>query len=389
MVKFDDETDFMNVLVGGPWLVFGHYVVIKPWSPSFNPATDVVTTTPAWIRLIDLQVVYYEENVLLQLASAVDTPLKVDHRTLYANRGRFARICVELDLTKSLKGVVVINGARTLIEYEGLHTICFRCGHFGHFQTSCPQDPAVMARLEETTKKNGLKNQGSPEITETTFGSWMNPNRRRVASQGKQKVMATSTENPTPEVVGLKPNKNRGVASALLGKGKQAMAPAPAEVKRTLEEEVGRKLELSKEEKERAAALAMRNKKRNARRKSSRKNCANGPFTPKVSPLPLSDLGPGKRARVVFEPTLFDQATLTQLGIIPNQPPAPDNLATVGVNSQPPDPKKDDNSESCSAAISPSPMEEGLAHQTPKNDASMEEAQGELSEMVVSDGVSN
>ncbi|KAL8142619.1 hypothetical protein V2J09_015651 [Rumex salicifolius] len=152
MIKFDEDTDYMNVLVGGPWLVFGHYVVIKPWSPNLNPLTDVVTNTPAWIRLMDLPVVFYEHNVLLQLASAVDVPIKVDHRTLFANKGRFARICVELDLTKPLKGTMVINGARTLIEYEGLHTICFRCDHFGNFQTSCPQDLAVMAWREEATK---------------------------------------------------------------------------------------------------------------------------------------------------------------------------------------------------------------------------------------------
>ncbi|KAL8143709.1 hypothetical protein V2J09_016741 [Rumex salicifolius] len=63
LTKFDDEADFMNVLVGALWLVFGHYVPLR--------------SVP---------------------------PIKVDHKTLFANRGHFARICVELDLTKPLKG---------------------------------------------------------------------------------------------------------------------------------------------------------------------------------------------------------------------------------------------------------------------------------------------
>ncbi|KAL8159387.1 hypothetical protein V2J09_000924 [Rumex salicifolius] len=78
----------------------------------------MVQTTPAWIRFIDLPDIFYEKNVLLQIVSTVGKTIKVDQRTLHANRGRFARICIKLDLTKPLKGAVIINSTRVQIRYE-------------------------------------------------------------------------------------------------------------------------------------------------------------------------------------------------------------------------------------------------------------------------------
>ncbi|KAL8152693.1 hypothetical protein V2J09_010453 [Rumex salicifolius] len=110
--------------------------------PNFNPMTGVT-------RLQDLLVILYEESNLLHIASTVGNRIKVDRRTLHTDRGRFVRICIELDLTKPLKGAIVINGSRFLIEYEGLHTIFFGCGRFGHFQPSCLADPKNIAQKTE------------------------------------------------------------------------------------------------------------------------------------------------------------------------------------------------------------------------------------------------
>ncbi|KAL8161736.1 LOW QUALITY PROTEIN: hypothetical protein V2J09_013225 [Rumex salicifolius] len=175
IIKFSDESDYMGVLTGRPWTVFGRYVVIKPWSPSFNPRTDVVHTTPAWIRFTDLLVILYEEKVLLQIASAVGHPIKVDQRTLNANRGRFARICIELDLTKPLIGAVIINGTCFLI---GLHTICFGCGRFGHYQPACPQDPKNVAKRLEVEAFQAVAIVAGKQPVSKAWGTWMIPSRR-------------------------------------------------------------------------------------------------------------------------------------------------------------------------------------------------------------------
>lgn len=108
--------------------IFGHYVIIKPWSHNLNPLTDVISTSLAWIRLHDLPVILYEESVLLQLASAIGKPIKVDQHTLHTNRGRFARIYIEIDLFRPLKGAIVVNENRFLVDVGDLVTsnLCAR-----------------------------------------------------------------------------------------------------------------------------------------------------------------------------------------------------------------------------------------------------------------------
>ncbi|XP_057760276.1 uncharacterized protein LOC130980633 [Arachis stenosperma] len=51
--------------------------------------------------------------------------------------GKFARLCVEVDLTKPLLGVYMINGKLYQIEYEGIHQICFLCGKIDYEQKQC------------------------------------------------------------------------------------------------------------------------------------------------------------------------------------------------------------------------------------------------------------
>ncbi|ONK68087.1 uncharacterized protein A4U43_C05F7290 [Asparagus officinalis] len=149
MVKFASADDYMRVLTGGPWSMFGHYLILKPWTPTFDPLTDVVATTPAWVRISNLPVFLYEEGVLLQVAAGMGRPIKVDKKTLHANRGRYARVCVEMDLTKPLKGSVFINGNRYLVEDENLHSICFHCGRYGHFQPNCPTLPSNIEKKQK------------------------------------------------------------------------------------------------------------------------------------------------------------------------------------------------------------------------------------------------
>ena len=46
---------------------------------------------------------FYDESVLLTLTLVVCTPIKVDTNTMNRAQGRFAIMCVEIDLTKPMK----------------------------------------------------------------------------------------------------------------------------------------------------------------------------------------------------------------------------------------------------------------------------------------------
>lgn len=123
MVKFDIEDDRSKVINGGPWMNFDHYLTIQCWSPDFIAPTAKIDRTMVWIRFPGVNLYYYDESVLLALAAAIGKPIKVDSNTLDICRGRFARVCVEIDLNIPVIGKVWLKDYWCKVEYEGLHRI--------------------------------------------------------------------------------------------------------------------------------------------------------------------------------------------------------------------------------------------------------------------------
>lgn len=37
MIRFGDNKDYNKVVMSGPWMVFGHYLMIQPENPTFEP----------------------------------------------------------------------------------------------------------------------------------------------------------------------------------------------------------------------------------------------------------------------------------------------------------------------------------------------------------------
>ncbi|KAL4307105.1 hypothetical protein AHAS_Ahas16G0245000 [Arachis hypogaea] len=65
--------------------------------------------------------------------------LKIDRVTSVHSRERFARICVELDLSKKLVPRISVLEKILNVEYEGLHIICFTYGKYGHRSDQCSE----------------------------------------------------------------------------------------------------------------------------------------------------------------------------------------------------------------------------------------------------------
>ncbi|PNX59710.1 hypothetical protein L195_g051557, partial [Trifolium pratense] len=162
MVKFDGVEDKNKVVNGGPWMIYDRYLAVRHWSPSFNANTAKIDRTMVWIRIPNLNLLYYDESVLWALASMVGTPVKVDLHTLRVDRGRFARMCVELDLTKPVVGRVGVNGEWYHVQYEGLHIICTQCGCYGHILKDCTQQ-------KTTPSKEPIQNDGGAALNGDTI----------------------------------------------------------------------------------------------------------------------------------------------------------------------------------------------------------------------------
>ncbi|XP_010467353.1 PREDICTED: uncharacterized protein LOC104747425 isoform X2 [Camelina sativa] len=139
IIRFEVEEEYMAAVIGGPWKAFGSYLMVQAWSPSFDPLTDDIFTTPVWNRLSHIPFNLYHRSILLGIAGSLGKPIRIDPMTLNVERARFARICVEVDLRNPLKMSVVINGERYFVMYEGLTNTCSGCGVYGHLVHGCPQ----------------------------------------------------------------------------------------------------------------------------------------------------------------------------------------------------------------------------------------------------------
>nr|KYP69456.1 hypothetical protein KK1_008646 [Cajanus cajan] len=73
-------------------MIFDHYLIIQKLSAEFMASKASVDQTLAWVRFPRLGMVYYDESVLISIASTIGTTIKVDTNTLTMFRGHFARV---------------------------------------------------------------------------------------------------------------------------------------------------------------------------------------------------------------------------------------------------------------------------------------------------------
>ncbi|XP_057432706.1 uncharacterized protein LOC130725505 [Lotus japonicus] len=140
-VKFDSQEDKVKVLTGAPWMIFDHYLSVKPWTSDFVAADSKINTTAVWIRIPGLGLQFYHRKILMTLAKGVGKPIKVDMNTVDMHKGRFARVCVEIDLSEPVVGMIRLRGTWYKVEYEGLHLLCGACGCYGHLTRNCSASP--------------------------------------------------------------------------------------------------------------------------------------------------------------------------------------------------------------------------------------------------------
>lgn len=131
-VKFQLFEDRDFVLCNGPWIIAGQTLVVQQWRADFDPLVDKISRMAVWLRIIDLLVKYYKEFALQRIGSLIGPVVKIDKVTLAQTRGKFCRLCVEVDLDKPLKPFVQLGEKPFGVVYEGISTICFNCGVYGH-----------------------------------------------------------------------------------------------------------------------------------------------------------------------------------------------------------------------------------------------------------------
>ncbi|CAI0461062.1 unnamed protein product [Linum tenue] len=146
-----------------------NYLTVHAWDRDFNPYRHEIASTIVWARLLDIPIHYFNTEAVMKIGKRIGKPIRVDQATSTGAHLDYARVCVQVDLTKPLLSKFKINGVKYFIQYEGLEKICLECGrYFDRTKCACKVPPEDME-----TDKGSVPEKPKQAEPETHYGDWM------------------------------------------------------------------------------------------------------------------------------------------------------------------------------------------------------------------------
>ncbi|CAN1172831.1 hypothetical protein LINPERHAP2_LOCUS30321 [Linum perenne] len=245
LVRFTQEKDYSMAAFEGPWKIYDYYIAVAKWSPSFNeeePFQSILT----WVRLPRLPIHYFNTTTVKRIGDHIGRTVRMDLATTESARGRFARVCVEIDITKPLLGKYMIEDKILKIEYESLENLCYDCGMYGHKKEACPSKVSTQeVRVDDTRVSTAEDCTKDHEV-----GEWMTVQCRNRRKPTKVVLPTKKTEAPKQSFTVLQETvsepevavqtKNNGVPEASSSQCKNFNDIAKS-LRRVLEDATGNK----------------------------------------------------------------------------------------------------------------------------------------------------
>lgn len=114
-----EKEEYETALLNGSWMIGDNYLHVQRWVPNFVADDAQISALLLWIRFSVLPIECYIRRGLERVGNMIGKTLKMEETTPVASRDKFARVCIEVDLTKPLKEYAI------WITTTGLFCMCY------------------------------------------------------------------------------------------------------------------------------------------------------------------------------------------------------------------------------------------------------------------------
>ncbi|XP_058733882.1 uncharacterized protein LOC131605554 [Vicia villosa] len=178
IARFKDADDQSKVMEQGPYFIYGKPLFLKYWTMDFELQADLLRVLPLWITLPNLPLHLWGKQSISKITSVLGKPITTDECTARKLRISYARVLVEVDITRPVKDTIKIKDQSgkewdQKVEYEWRPKYCQTCLRIGH---DCAMKKVAVKQPKVWQKK---------------------PDAPAVASKAQEKEIVKTTHAPT------------------------------------------------------------------------------------------------------------------------------------------------------------------------------------------------
>ncbi|CAH9145396.1 unnamed protein product [Cuscuta epithymum] len=214
--KFKSEEDRLHVLAEGPYVLFGKTMYLKELSDDFSTDDEEFLKLPIWVKFPKLSMRLWKAKEIGMIASQVGIPITTDKVTQDAVYTHFARVLIEVDVSKPpvLQFPIIPPSGKEYMQqviYETFPEYCFHCKKYGHHPFTClilnPPKEKVMGLLTAKEKGKGAATP-SPDIHDANEPPFIMVNRNNKKGIFVRKGLLTNVGASTSQPIAPNPQPN-------------------------------------------------------------------------------------------------------------------------------------------------------------------------------------
>ncbi|KAH0706100.1 hypothetical protein KY289_011176 [Solanum tuberosum] len=137
VVKFPSESYMKEIVFTGPYSIKNKPIILKQWTPKLDFKVEFLADIPLWVTFPKLPQNCWGCDSLSRIASAIGIPLFLDDCTTKQTRISYARMLIEVDVTKLMPTEITVMDAQgqsfqQVVAFDWKPEYCERCLMVGH-----------------------------------------------------------------------------------------------------------------------------------------------------------------------------------------------------------------------------------------------------------------